>query len=120
MNQQYYTYLGCSCAIEHYVSMIEGAPEAVATAGADLAAVRVALLNSSSNDNSEEAFKELFENHVVVIIEAIEIIRTTSGYQNLDQQLTDLLDHFYDLADSIMGGGDDILWTTGSTSFVSQ
>ena len=118
MNPQYYTYIGCSCAVEHYVSNIPGgASESVATAGADLAGVRIALLNSSSSDNSDEAFAELFEGHVVIIMESIEVIRNSSGYQSLDQQLTDLLDHFYNLADSILGGGNDVKWAAGSTSF---
>ncbi|YCM42039.1 hypothetical protein V2O64_12075 [Verrucomicrobiaceae bacterium 227] len=118
MNRQYYTYFGCSCSIEHDISAIEGgAPKSVATAGADLAAIRIALHHISTSDNSEEAFKDHFEAHLGVMIKSIETIRKSGSYRSLDQRLTDLLDNFYDLANFIMNGDTEVPWPSSSTSF---
>lgn len=121
MNQEYYTYLGCSVAVEHFIANIQGgATPEVALAASDLAQVRVDLLNGSKDDSSMEAFEELFKTQVVIIMESIEALRSSGLFSELDTMLNELLDHYYDLADSLMGGGNNSSWgSTSSTSFFS-
>ncbi len=113
MNKEYYTYLGCSCAVEHLIANIEdGATPEVALVASDLAQVRIDLLNGSTNDPSMAAFEELFKNQVVIIMESIEVLRSSDCFANVDGVLNELLEHYYQIGDSLMGGGGSCSWGT--------
>jgi len=106
MTKDHYTFVGCTCALEYYVNASDASDKQTALdACAALKNVRESIMSNCENDSSEETSAEVFSEHVVTVLESIELIRSTSLYESLDTTLTDLLDHFYNTADSIMGGG---------------
>ncbi|MFK7911694.1 MAG: hypothetical protein AB8F34_13985 [Akkermansiaceae bacterium] len=106
MTKDHYTFVGCSCALDFYVNASNAADKQTALdACANLTSVREAIMVACAADPSDEKAAEVFKDNVATVLESIEAIRSTSLVSELDSTLVDLLDHFYDTADSIMGGG---------------
>ncbi len=120
MTIDHYTFVGCTCALEHYINASNAADKQTALdATAELKTVCESILNACKNDSTEETAAEVFNQNVVTVLESIEHIRSTSLYENLDTTLIDLLEHFYNTADSVMGGGgcsDPYSSSSGSSS----
>ena len=106
MKENYYTYLGCSCVVEHLIANIEGEPpEDVAKVAKYLEKIRLYLLEHSSNDSSGEAFREVFKEQALLIMKSIELLQKSNLFEDLHDKLTDLLEEYYNLAKSVMDGG---------------
>ena len=123
MNKELYTFLGCTKALEFYINASE-ANEASDTddkqtalnAAALLSLVSENLMLQCAADSSEATAKEAFATQVTTILEAIEQVRNTAVFAELNSTLTELLDQFYNTAESIMGGGGQSSmngWPTG-------
>jgi len=106
MTKNLYTFVGCAHAINHYIKASDAndLQDALA-ASSDLISVSEQILNTCPADASEEEVKAIFGAHVVTVLESIEIIRGTSIHAELDGTLIELLEYYYNAADSIMGGG---------------
>ncbi len=118
MTRDHYTFVGCTCALEYYINASTASDKQTALgASAELVQVREQIMTACANDSSQETAKEVFSQHVVTVLESVETLRSTSLYSELDSTLIDLLDHFYNTADSIMGGGGGSSdWFSGSGS----
>ncbi len=103
---EHYTFVGCISALEFHIkkSSFSDKQQAI-DACADLVSVGENIMQECAGNNSDEKACEIFSKHVVTILGAIEQLRITSLFEGLDSTLIDLLDHFYNTADSIMGGG---------------
>ncbi|MGJ8696769.1 MAG: hypothetical protein ACSHYF_10650 [Verrucomicrobiaceae bacterium] len=106
MSQNLYSFVGATTALHFYLNASDAADQDVAlAASADLVSVSEQILAAVAGNTDEETLKGLLDEHVVTVLESVEVIRNTSAYQGLDATLTDLLDGFYNLADALMGGG---------------
>ena len=101
MNQHTYTFIGCCSAIEHALA---GDPT-VAEALQKLSSIRLALLDSQQGNDPDSNLKAALRSHVVPLLEAVETLRKSPKYQALDSTLIELMNHYYNISDAIMGGG---------------
>jgi len=106
MTKDHYSFVGCTCALEYYINASNSSDKQEALdACAQLVSVRENIMQECAGDSSEEKAREVFGQHVVTVLESVERLRGTTLFSELDSTLVDLLDHFYNTADSIMGGG---------------
>lgn len=106
MTNSFYTFIGCAHAIRHHASAADGADRQTALdTSSELTAVADQLLAACPHNATEQQVKDAFSLHVVTVLEAIETLRGTAVFAGLDDTLVDLLEHYYNAADSIMGGG---------------
>lgn len=109
MNRNYYTFIGCSNAVEYFYSKHEKAASPdVIVAVQQLQSIREALLHSSAIGDPERSLKSALNSHVVSLLEAIETLRSSAEFASMDETLIDLLNHYYNISDEIMGGGGSI------------
>ena len=104
MGKSIYSFVGAATALRFYFNSAKASDQERA-ATSDLQKVSEQLMSKVVGDTTEESFKALLDEHVVTLLESLEVVRASEAYQGLDQALRDLLDGFYALADSLMGGG---------------
>jgi cobalamin biosynthesis protein CbiD len=108
MIQKLYTFVGCTTALRFYINRSTASDKATALGACEaLQGVSESLLEAVGNNTSEESFKELCEEHVVTVLEAIETLRSTSVNQEFNDTFLSLLQYFYTAADALAGGGGD-------------
>lgn len=115
MKQNVYTFIGCCLATDHQIRK-HGEPSAdVSAALTSLVSIRDGLLEAvaAPDDISLEA---ALNEHVTSLLEVIEIIRASDCYAFLDHSLVELLDYYYNIGDSLMGGGGGSPWSGSSSS----
>ncbi len=101
-----YTFIGCSTAVRYFADQSLAPDHSTAqAAAADLCSVSEVLLDGVAQHLSEEEFKAVLDTQLTTVLTAIETLRGTSLLDGLDATLTSLLEHFYDAADELMGGG---------------
>ena len=105
-----YTFIGCARAVQFYADKSTAPDKAGAQAAAgNLVAVSEALLAAVGKGKTEMEFKDICGEHVSSVLESIEALKGSSVADNMSETLNSLLDHFYDAADGLMGGGGDHL-----------
>jgi hypothetical protein len=124
MTPYLYTFVGCTTALRHYVrhnhSHGHSADQDTELAACNaLRDVSRDLLTAAGQDTSDEKFKELLGLHVVIVLESIEVLRSTPAYQEFNNTILALLEYFYAAGTSLMGGGEGETggWPTSLTSF---
>ncbi len=101
-----YTFVGCTTALSYFAGKSAAPDQEIAlSAAAELHGVAAALLDGVAAKLTEEQFKDLLDTQVVQVLTSIETLRGTSLHDGLDSSLTSLLEHFYNAADALMGGG---------------
>lgn len=99
MNEHVYTFIGCCHALEHALAGETEAAEAIGL----LASIRESLLAGPQGGEAE--LHDALRNHVVSLLEAVEMLRANPKYRQLDDTLIQLMNHYYNISDAIMGGG---------------
>lgn len=101
-----YAFVGTSAAVKSYLSNASPAPSADALdASAQLESVSQQLLEAACRDASDEELKAILETRVADVMEAVEALRKSGTMAGFDATLNWLLEYFYNVAESIMGGG---------------
>jgi hypothetical protein len=104
MKYSIYSFVGATTALQSNLGVSGSSEEAVAAA-VELQKVSEQLMAGVVGDSTEETFKSQLDEHVVTVLESLEVIRAAAEYPKIDQELRALLEGFYDLADALMGGG---------------
>jgi hypothetical protein len=108
-----YTFIGCAHAVRFYAAKHtadgkSSAPDkasAVAAAGR-LVAVADSLIAEVGTGKPAWEFKVIVESHAGTIFDAIKTLMASPLAKTMSGTLNDLLDYFYKIALSLMGGGD--------------
>ncbi len=112
MKQNVYTFIGCCLAAEHQIRK-HGEPSAeVGGALSSLVSIRDGLLEAVAAPD-DISLETALNEHVTSLLEVIEIIRSSDSYAFLDHSLVELLDYYYNIGDSLMGGGGSPGWGIG-------
>ena len=103
LSDHYYSFIGTCSALEFQLES-SGGPDAPAILD-NIRTVRMNHLKDMPGAPDAESFQALFTANSVILVEAFEQLRQLPLYNQLNATLINLLDSYYELAESMMGGG---------------